>query len=219
MSKRKFLIVPALFGVTAVAVTLGIHAQDSDPISRVDPVRDAIADMLKQVDPCLVRIGPRADVCGSSDTGAGVAGFSKQTNGVQGVGEAVGVIGISNRPAGKGVVAKNSGSGVALEVDADSEGQPAAVINNNHAAGDHLFAGPANAPVLVVKHNGDVFVRGQQIGLKGEKGDRGERGPQGPQGLRGERGPAAPALFSVCGQTTTCGCNNVVGVTSAEHWR
>jgi hypothetical protein len=101
-----------------------------------------------------------------------------------------------------------------------SDDFPAARFENK--SGDHLWAGPANAPVFQVKFDGRIFTNGVEVGQRGEPGEKGDRGPKGEKGDRGEPGPAGPVVrtsIAVCGQTTSCGCPTgtlIVGQTVAD---
>ena len=176
-------------------------------------------EVPRSVPPCSAafkaNVANRQALCGESKSTDGVLGVSEQRYGVTGTGGIAGVAGIARRGA-KGVLGVHTAGGVAVAGETTSIDYPAAMFTNRNTSGDHIWAGPENAPVFQVKGDGRVFVQGTQIGLKGDRGDRGDRGELGPRGERGEPGPSAPARsVAVCGQTTVCGCSSLVTVVLA----
>jgi hypothetical protein len=140
-------------------------------------------------------------IYGESKTGVGVWGFSE--SGIAIVGDSkAGAAGIQGQAdKGRGVFGESkTGQGVwgfsessnAIVGDSRSANAATAVFQNS-GGGDLIQAGKNGA--FRVRNNGDVFVRGAKIGLRGLTG---LTGPQGSTGLTGPQGPAGPVSRAGC---------------------
>lgn len=174
----------------------------------------------------ILGIGEDAGVFGSSSsaTGAGIFGINN------GLGN--GVVGVNNNsgtaaahfynnatdgdhlwlgyPLPNFVVAHDGG----LSVRSNSANSPSAMFTNLNPQGDYIWAGNASDPVFKVKHNGSIFVRGQEAPQKGEKGEKGGKGLKGFKGEVGSIGPITKS-FAVCG--ATCECRNDMELIVVQH--
>lgn len=215
-----------MFNTLLLAVSFSSTAfSESIPRTDIQPVlpTDGLPRRLPPCGPQFMAIpGNEKSLCGSSESTDGVVGTSVTGNGVLGTGASTGVLGKVNNGIGYGVRAQNlHQSGTALSAEVKSELFPAAIFTNTHPTGPHIFAGPRDQPVFEVKHDGRVFVKGREIGLKGDRGEKGSRGDRGERGLTGPAGPAGSVVRSsvaVCGYTVQCGCTSsttVVAVTAA----
>jgi hypothetical protein len=141
---------------------------------------------------------------GFSDKGAGVEGQSKTGYGTYGKSEnASGVFGTST----KGVGVEGQSTSLIGVYGATKSKSAAGGEFQNSGGGDLIRAGKKS--VFRVLNNGDVLVRGQKIG---SKGDPGMPGVQGPKGDPGPQGPAVSTV-AVCADMTglgnpTCPCTN-----------
>src|SRR5689334_7202482 len=155
--------------------------------------------------------------------GAGVTGISNSPSypGVLGVslyndGEGVfgqgvnGVHGQSSVFGRSGAWGEHTGDGFGVAGSTASATRAGGIFTNQNG-GDHLHAGPAGAPVFVVTHLGDVFVRGVPYsppGAQGEQGPPGLKGPTGFKGRDGVPGSAGPyrtmRTIAACGASSGC---------------
>ena len=98
----------------------------------------------------------------------------------------------SVKGAGPAVEGLNAGTGAGMR-GVSNNANGAGGFFMNQGGGDLIRAGnDFSRPAFRVDRNGEVFVRGVQVGQQGPQGNPGAKGDKGDKGDQGERGPQGP---------------------------